>query len=47
MIPKISIEIIDKDSHYQLNIPTNEANKKLIENTIIIYYAYLLILLFF
>ena len=31
----INIKIIDdKKSHYQLNIPNNEANKKLIENTI-------------
>ena len=31
----INIKIIDdKDSHYQLNIPNNEANKKLIENTV-------------
>ena len=31
----INIKIIDdKKSHYQLNIPNNEANKKLIENTV-------------
>ena len=31
----INIKIIDdKESHYQLNIPNNDINKKLIENTV-------------
>jgi len=37
----INIKYIDdKESHYQLNIPNNDINKKLIENTIFKFQKY-------